>query len=79
VGTRPDVVEVLFATLALLLQLLVEFCGLGSLGQDFTRRRWPGGVLVRHSSHFVPWTLHAAVVAGLQVGRGALGVSVCAD
>jgi hypothetical protein len=65
----PDLSQVLLATFALLLQLLVDLGCLGGLVEDFARGRRPGDILVRSTSQLVPWALDAAVVSRLQISR----------
>jgi hypothetical protein len=76
VWSRPDIVQVVLAMLALLLQLLVDLGCLRSLVEDLAGWGWPCHVLVRSALHLVSWALHATVVPRLQVSRRALVVYI---
>lgn len=78
VGSLPDIVEVVFAMLALLLELLVDFSCLRSCVEDLAGRGWPCQVLIGGALHLMSRPLNATVVSGLQVSRCAVVcVSVC--
>jgi hypothetical protein len=72
--TSPDVIQVILATLTLLLQLLVDFSCLSGSGQDLARWCRPGHILIWCASHLMAGSLDAAVVSGLQIGCVTLGV-----
>jgi hypothetical protein len=75
----PDVVQVIFAAFALLLQLLVDFGCLSGSIQYLTRWRRPGHILIWCASHLVARPPDVAVVTGLQISRITLGVCFCTN
>ena len=72
----PDVVKILLAALALLLELFVDFSCLSGLVQYLARWGRPGHVLVRYAGHLMSWPLDATIISGLQVGCVALSIGV---